>query len=44
MSKLDKKNYLRILQTKFGDYPSIISVGVGDDVKRFISNFSFSGP
>jgi hypothetical protein len=43
MSKLDilLKDYLRMLQTKFGDNPSNISVG--DDVQRF-SIFSFSGP
>jgi hypothetical protein len=26
MSKLDKRDYLRMLQTKFGDLPSISSV------------------
>jgi hypothetical protein len=32
MSKLDKKNYPRMLQIKFGDHPSISSVG--EDVER----------
>jgi hypothetical protein len=35
------KDYLRMLQTTFGDHPSIISVG--NDIQGF-SIFSFSGP
>jgi hypothetical protein len=40
MSKLDKR--LPKNATKFGDHLSIISVG--NDVRRFFSIFSFSGP
>jgi hypothetical protein len=35
------KDYPKMLQTKFGDHPSIILVG--DDDQGFFSIFSFSG-
>jgi hypothetical protein len=34
ISTLDKKNYPRMIQTKFGDHPSISAVG--DDVNVFL--------
>jgi hypothetical protein len=36
------KDHLRMLQTKFGDHPSIISVG--DDVQRFFLFLALAAP